>query len=608
MRRHGFAVYMSTVVCLLAANAWGQAAPLGALAKMPVKEITVFKDGHALVVHGGQMPTDASGAVLLDYLPSPVLGTFWPYSSDPKVKLTGVTSSQRRVLVDHTALTIPELVEANPGVEVTIKETPELATPTPGAAAPAGAVYEATIIGIAQRSVEELETTSPPDAAPKLPQKGTLLFVKTPGGTRTVELSRIATLTFKNDYKKKVGTEELRNLLTLQMQYPDDKRQATADVGLMYLQKGIRWIPNYRIDIDGSGKAKVELQATLINELTDLKDVTANLVVGVPTFAFAGQNDPMGPQAGAGVQQAAAQLSQYFRSDASTAYALSNSIMSQVASPGAGRGSSPAQGAPATVDLGPEIGGTQKNEDLFVFTVKHLTLKKGERMVVPVAQYELSYKDIYALDIPFSPPPEVWRNFNSNQQSELARLYAQPKVMHLLRITNKSDYPVTTATALILRDGKVLAQAMTQYTPVGGQVDLSLTASVDVAVTKTDRQTGLTPNAATFDGNSYSRLDLAGTITIRNRRATPIDLEITRNVMGTIDKADSDGKITMLNQFEDRSFMPASYDSSYPSWWSWYSWPYWWSHFNSVGAIKWNATLQPEKDTTVTYTWHYYWR
>ena len=38
-----------------------QAAPLSALARMPVKEVTVFKDGHAFVLHEGKMPTDADG-------------------------------------------------------------------------------------------------------------------------------------------------------------------------------------------------------------------------------------------------------------------------------------------------------------------------------------------------------------------------------------------------------------------------------------------------------------------------------------------------------------------------------------------------------------------
>ena len=40
-----------------------RAVPLRALARMPVKEVTVFKDGHAFVLHEGNMPTDGSGNV-----------------------------------------------------------------------------------------------------------------------------------------------------------------------------------------------------------------------------------------------------------------------------------------------------------------------------------------------------------------------------------------------------------------------------------------------------------------------------------------------------------------------------------------------------------------
>ena len=40
-------------------------------ASMPVRELTIFKDGHAFVLHEGNMPTDESGNVVLDYLPAP---------------------------------------------------------------------------------------------------------------------------------------------------------------------------------------------------------------------------------------------------------------------------------------------------------------------------------------------------------------------------------------------------------------------------------------------------------------------------------------------------------------------------------------------------------
>src|ERR1039458_6279769 len=96
-------VTAAAAVCL--PRAWcDEAAPLSALAKMPVREVTVFKDGHALMLHQGRIPVDGSGDVVMDYLPAPVLGTFWPYSADKDVKLTAVVAGQRKVAVSRTSL------------------------------------------------------------------------------------------------------------------------------------------------------------------------------------------------------------------------------------------------------------------------------------------------------------------------------------------------------------------------------------------------------------------------------------------------------------------------------------------------------------------------
>ena len=123
-------------------------------------------------------------------------------------------------------------------------------------------------------------------------------------------------------------------------------------------------------------------------------------------------------------------------------------------------------------ELGPEIGDAGKSEDLFVFTVPHVTLKRGERMVLPIAEFTLPYKDVFTLELPFGPPPEVRANLNNEQQRELARLFSAPKVMHKVRLTNNSKYPLTTAPALIIRAGRVLAQGMMTYTATGASVDL----------------------------------------------------------------------------------------------------------------------------------------
>lgn len=581
-----------------------EATPLSALAQMPIKEVTVFKDGHAFVLHQGRMPTDDKGQVQMDYLPTPVLGTFWPYSADKNVKLAAVVASQRKVKVEQTALSPRELIEANIGAAVSITEFPVGQETQP-------LVYDATILGVPERSSEELEKNSPPGTGEKLPQKGNVVLLKTAAGTKVVAFDRIQDVTFKGDHKVLAASEEFRNLLTLKLDWSGKAAAKDAEVGMIYLQKGLRWIPEYKITIDGKGTAVVKLEATVINELADLNDATANLVIGVPTFALKDQIDPIA------LQQGLAQLSQYFRADTymGNNSFMNNGMMAQVAA------QEPAYSYGRTVDLaapmnlGPEIAGGQKNEDLFVFTVKHITLKKGQRMVLPVSEVTLKYKDVFTADIPFSPPPEVMRN-RGGSEDELAKLMRAPKVMHKLRLSNKGagvTAPLTTAPALIISTGpagdRLLAQGLMTYTSVGSDGDLPVTQAIDVKLKKTDRETGRVPNAETWQGDRYGRIDLTGSIKLTNFRDQAVTVEVNRFVLGNVTgEPTSGGQAEMVNVFEDDNFTPAGGSGVWPSWWGWYSWPNWWFHFNGVGKIHWEVTIEPGKSLDLNYSWNYYWR
>jgi len=582
---HGFVSLLGICMTFLiptdtAANI-AEAAPAG----MPVKEITIFKDGHAFVLHEGKMPAGTDGNVTIDYLPRPIIGTFWAYSADANAKLTGVVSHKRVVPVNRTALTIPELIEGNIGAKVRIIEA--------GLAA-----YETTIVGIPTRSTEELGSVDPPGSPEKLPQRGSIVLLKFEGGVKAVPISRIQEVTFIDEPRLKVAGEEFRDMMTLKLDWGRRKPEEDADVGMVYVQRGIRWIPNYRIDIDGNGKAIVKLQATIINELADVEDVKAHLVIGVPKFAFENTPDPIS------LQQTVAQLSRHFRPDSQAAYAFSNMIMTQQAAMPVHRAEVPAGNDGDMLDLGPDVAGSGKNEDLYIFTLEHVTLKKGQRMVVPVAEYELKYQDVFVLDLPFGPPPEVRHNLNSQQQAQLAQLYYSPKVMHKIRLANNAKCPLTTAPALILRQGRIIAQGMMTYTAVGASSDLELTAAVDIAVEKLDNETERIGDAAKWDNNTYARSNLTGTIILTNRRSDTVILEIRRSILGHVDSASHDGSIEHLGRHEGGWMDP----NSLPFWWGWYNWPYWWYHFNAVGRVSWECELEPGKTVELEYNWHYFWR
>ncbi len=551
-------------------------------ATLPVEEITVFKDGHAFVLREGDMPVDRSGRVVLDDLPRPVIGTFWPYSAEEKLPLLSVKSGRTVVEFERTALDLYQLLAANIGAELLVEEN-------------SGEPYSAVIDGIPERTASELGATASPGADERLPEKGKIILLRTHEGVRVVPIDCVKKVTFKELPRSSVTEKEFRNLLTLRLggAHADVDR---ARVGMVYLQKGIRWIPSYKIVLDGAGRARVRLQATLLNEMIDLDDVTANLVIGVPSFAFKDTIDPIA------LQRSAAQLSQYFEEQSRTAYAFSNAIMTQTARMGEYRG-----GAPSGSDAGDaeeELTGMGKDEDLFVFTIDHISLRKGERLVVPIVEFELDYKDVYTLDLPIRPPSDIGRNFSTQQQRELAKLFNAPKVMHEIRLVNESSWPITTAPALLFHDRQLLGQGMTTYTAVGASLDVTITAAVDIQVRVSAREEGRYPNDIEWRSNRYCRINMEGTVFLCNRLAKSVEVEVKRRVAGCIDSADNNGRIVQNDLYDFAEYFPCG---DAPYWWHWYSWPWWWYQLNGYGKAEWTVTLEPGESAELNSAWHYYW-
>jgi hypothetical protein len=328
-----------------------------------------------------------------------------------------------------------------------------------------------------------------------------------------------------------------------------------------------------------------------------LKDATVNLVIGVPSFYFKDATDPMA------LNQMLAQLSPYFQNDSSTQFSMSNALMTQ--NSGGFNGRAERAAAPvAPPNLGPEIGDSTQTEDLFVFTIKNVTLAKGQRMVFGVSQQTLDYKDVYTLDVGYVPPTEINRQIDA-RLTELAKQMAAPKVMHKIRMTNSNVQPFTTAPALILKDGKLLSQGLMTYASKGGTADITLTTAIEVRVKKKDKESRRTANAANFNGDPYWRIDIASSLELINNSNKAIEVEVTRHVLGNLEKASEGVKAEMVNLLEDDDSTGAS---SRPSWWSNYPWPAWWSHFNGIGRLTWTAKLEPGKSNEQSYSWYYYWR
>jgi hypothetical protein len=535
--------------------------------RLPVREVTVFKDGHAFVLREGTAAVGEGGRVVLDDLPNPVLGTFWPYAAPGSgaPSLRSVIAARENVAAARDAAGIPDLLAANVGASVRVRD----------AAQSPPQWFDATVQSV----------------------RGSLVLFKTAEGLRPMDAARVADIVFVGDSAKTtLPDQQARDRLTLTLDGAAAGGKAT--VGLMYLQRGIRWIPDYRVSLDGKGHAKVSLQATILNELTDLDRATVHLVVGAPSFAFEDTPDPVG------LADAFPQLSRYFQTGDRTGYALQNAaIMTQGARAGEygafRRADAPAD--PTRPGGGGDAPG-EGNEDLFLFTLKDLTLKKGERMVLPVAEFTLPYRDVYTLELPPLPPRDPRAGYaayagGGNVSAELMALLAAPKVQHKIRFTNAGPYPLTTAPTLILSGGKIVAQGTMSYTPKGANSDVTLTGAVDIEVTRSEKEAKRTPNAETINGDAYTSVDLTGKLCFTNRGERPAALEVKRYVIGAVTEAPAPGVADAVDPFSDAAGLP--------SWWGSYVAPSDWARVNPIGRVTWKATVAPGKTLDLTYAWRY---
>jgi hypothetical protein len=221
--------------------------------------------------------------------------------------------------------------------------------------------------------------------------------------------------------------------------------------------------------------------------------------------------------------------------------------------------------------------------------------------VLPIASFDLTYRDVYTLLVPFAPPMEVRQGLQGNQVIELAKELSAPKVMHVLRLKNTGTAPLTTAPALVFSKGRLLAQGRMRYTPVSVETDLEINAAIDVCVQSQETETKREDSIKRADG-TYGRIDLSGTIELRNEKKETVELEVRRRVLGLVDEVGQSGTKSQLDLVQLWN------DGDRPQWWGWWGWPHWWFRWNGFGEFRWTVKLEPGAATTLDASWHYFWQ
>ena len=568
------------------------------LGGLPIREATVFKDGHSLVIHEGEMQTNADGDVTLRYLPEPLRGTFWAFENSGDASIVKVTAGydvkeSERQLVDPEAI-----LRANVGKTATISYH---AYDGPHS-------FRGKVLGLSNL------------------RDGVVKVALDSGDSKAfIPTNSIHTIQSKEfEYSAPGSRREERLLLNLDWNGAPEK---DVSVGVGYVQAGLRWMPNYHVRLDEEGgTAELLLQATLVNDLADLKATELKLAVGAPSFAFENEIDPIS-------------LAQNLvRGKPARGATMSQVTMSNVASGspfGAGADPFAARRAAAPPAPSPDlIGDGETADDLFLFTVKDITLDRGERMTASVVQADVEWEELFRLELLFVPPspPSLSGGFGrapaqfgkaqqsmaqqgpfgSNAKRNLAEAVEVPSPVRVLRLHNTTEQPFTTAPALVFREETILAQGLMTYAAPGGSVDINLNKAVAIVADLSSLETQRDYTAADKMGDvkaaeDYALATMRDQIEVTNRRGGAVTLEVSRTVAGFIDEQDFTAQIsgegvtvkevrTVANAFQSEGRRERL------------GLPHWWYNANTTTTYVALIEVENDAEATLEFDWYYFWR
>lgn len=462
--------------------------------------VVVFKNGHALVVRTFSAVTDERGEVHLDDVPdAAVLGTFWATST--RGDLHGMHAGLRDV-TEKIEQKIPArshiaLIAANVGKKVEIRYRDDLTV--------TGEIREALVDEGAESSIFVLATADGD-------------VVLSTEGIRTIVTKTLVT---------HVERERIRTTKKKRLTLRFDARNARRDITLTYFRPGVRWIPTYKLDLGRKGRAKLTMQAELINEAEDLTGLPIDIVVGVPNFRFEDTVSPLvlEAQMKRALAQVAPSLMSQSQSFSNASYAMR---------------STEHRAASAAPTVPSELAGSLQN-DLFVFSLPAMNLKRGDRAAVRVFERTVAYRDVYTWDLHLR--TSDGRPTPASTGSPLA--IAKNEVWHQLELVNDGDTAWTTGAVMIMSEGRPLAQELLTYTSRGDRVRVPVTVSVETRGTAEQTETARKLDALSWDGHTYAQVANLAKLSLCNHKARAIDVEVTLHLGGRATKASDKGAIAL---------------------------------------------------------------
>lgn len=488
---------------------------------LATERVIIFKDGYGLFVKTAAGVADAEGKVHTQHVPgAAVLGTFWAIPEGRPLRSTIAEwfETVRARTDEGPCLSTLELLRANEGRQVTLglgdKEL-------------SGKLVDVLEAPAVRTKLEpSAEGTYETELAPR---GGALVAIDVPErGRQVIPVSGVTTLLGKD-----LSTHCLRpgEVATRSKRLTFDFGRETAGksvtLKVFYFTPGVRWIPTYRVTTSTSSKADLELQGEILNEEEDFENAAVDLVVGVPSFKFKGTVSPMSLE-----QTLRSALAQAMPGLMNSNLLMSNAGFNGRAGERFDSGEAPSQGT-SVMALAADLG-AETRQDMFVYPVKSLGLKKGARAMVPLWRSRVPQRHLYTVDL----------GTYARTASDGAPLrLSENKVWHQLELTDDTDVPFTTGAAMVMAGGVPLGQDLLGYTPPGGKTMIPITTALNMRAVQSEREVARTPEARTVDGSHYSLVQKKGTIAVTSQHRERSTVRVSFATAGKVERVSHGGTV-----------------------------------------------------------------
>ncbi len=299
------------------------------------------------------------------------------------------------------------------------------------------------------------------------------------------------------------------------------KPEAPTDLGMAYVQEGVRWQPSYLLEMDGK-KGRLTLRGTLLNLGEALKDANVVFVVGAPSLVNRGSIDDLlqGFMSGIvtrGLVGQSIDFISYDPTDNSLVNREDKDASPAAKAPGApgggfggggfgGRGAVTAGSRPSAFEA-PVT--SDETGELQYYTKPSFTLRPGERAMTTIFEIEIPITSLFEWDAD------------------------QGAVTYILNLENKSEQPFTTGPVFVVENQRPVGQQMVAYTPPGGKTELRLAQGIGLKTEKTESEVRR-GDPMKIGVENYLPITLKGTFTLENFRKEPAEVRIFKTLTGKV--------------------------------------------------------------------------